>query len=375
MSLKVFHQQSSSSPIRTSSPTRRPNSPTAIPTIHSPSPVSSKRTTTTRTRANSFASPQSKSFTTSRKNNLLSLLGIVIVFSVATNLFFGQTYQARHYGLGNKNRRSGGGGEAWSPTNQDEKTRRVFRDGKLKRRQTGDERHVDNQRDAATSTTKNLDNRNHVGDVMEHHKKQRRSRPNSSHERIEKAVQTRGDNAVQYKGQEPHDAQHQHVQPMKLLRGNITSHERRQRNHSNHERRPTLKFTQHPFRTKRRSPPWTLSLPTPTESIKLNDMVLLDGNQQQYKTTNSKANANLKGWLTPHDKHNNNSTEEDALAWKSQTVVWENDDECVPMSEWQTTFHVSLSYQLIILYTFHLLHPTKLSHLSLPHWCIISANL
>jgi hypothetical protein len=52
----------------------------------------------------------------------------------------------------------------------------------------------------------------------------------------------------------------------------------------------------------------------------------------------------LQQWVLPT---NSNESENESDTTKSQTVVYDHDHECVPMADWQTTFHVSLCYVLV----------------------------
>ena len=100
-------------------------------------------------------------------------------------------------------------------------------------------------------------------------------------------------------------------------------------------------FTPHPNRQHQtESPSWKLALPTPAESIKLNQLIILDGFNGSFK---QKESTNLKDWLFHKSSTDNDNLSEDdpGLVMRSQTAVWENDDQCVPMSDWQTTIHVS----------------------------------
>ncbi len=49
--------------------------------------------------------------------------------------------------------------------------------------------------------------------------------------------------------------------------------------------------------------------------------------------------AEREGWLAPRNE--GNSMEEEDLAERIQTAVWENHGECVGMHEWQSVFHRS----------------------------------
>lgn len=101
-------------------------------------------------------------------------------------------------------------------------------------------------------------------------------------------------------------------------------------------------FTPYPNRQHQtESPSWKLTLPTPAESIKLNQLIILDGFNGSFKQKES--STNLKDWLFHKSSTDNDNLSEDdpELVMRSQTAVWENDDQCVPMSDWQTTVHVS----------------------------------
>jgi len=115
----------------------------------------------------------------------------------------------------------------------------------------------------------------------------------------------------------------------------------------NDNRQRTIFFRPHPARggSSRRhrsteasvSPPWILSLPAKsTKSKTASRMIRLDGAISE-RGDDTKLE---QDWFVRSEKRTEigNATE-DELAWKSQTVVWENDTECVLMSEWQNTFH------------------------------------
>lgn len=59
-------------------------------------------------------------------------------------------------------------------------------------------------------------------------------------------------------------------------------------------------------------------------------------------TTNLKQHkqANLQGWLSKNET-TADAFENESDMLKSQTVVYDSDRECVPMEDWQSTFHVS----------------------------------
>jgi len=84
-----------------------------------------------------------------------------------------------------------------------------------------------------------------------------------------------------------------------------------------------------------------LSLPAAgTQSIASDRSVVLtdDARGGVFGATTAEG-AKLEGWLAPH--YEDDSMEEEDLAWRSQTAVWEAGEECVPMHEWQTDFHAS----------------------------------
>ena len=104
-------------------------------------------------------------------------------------------------------------------------------------------------------------------------------------------------------------------------------------NNENSQRR--FSFRPHPTtEASRLSRSSHLALPKPTTSIKFNRSVCLDGNHGIIKNN---FYANLKNWLGEAVGNSSN----DELAYRTQTVVWDHDDECVPMSTWQLNAHVS----------------------------------
>ena len=115
-------------------------------------------------------------------------------------------------------------------------------------------------------------------------------------------------------------------------------------NEKNSQRRFT--FRPHPATEASRSSRsyHIMALPKPTISIKLNRSVCLDG--KYAVTEDNNADANLKYWLGETVGNSSN----DELAYRTQTVVWDHDDECVPMSTWQLHVHVSCVGRCIISY-------------------------
>jgi len=108
------------------------------------------------------------------------------------------------------------------------------------------------------------------------------------------------------------------------------------RNHN--IQRPQLRlFRPHPIREKTQSSTWSLSLPGSIDSIKFDRLVILDGN---HDMSNEHESTSLKDWLV-HESSNeiNNTSVDEELANTSETVVYDNVEECVPMSEWQTIVH------------------------------------
>ena len=87
-----------------------------------------------------------------------------------------------------------------------------------------------------------------------------------------------------------------------------------------------------------------LSLPKPTESIKLHRLVYLDGNAEI-----SVAHNFLHDWITTNNTDDEGDASEDGNSvQRSQTVVWDDDEQCIPMSEWQTSIHVRARLFLLL---------------------------
>jgi hypothetical protein len=80
-----------------------------------------------------------------------------------------------------------------------------------------------------------------------------------------------------------------------------------------------------------------LSLPKPTESIKIHRLVFLDGSA---KNSVGDIRVDQNDLLTNNTDEDGGASEDGNAAQRSQTVVWDDDEQCVPMSEWQTTIHV-----------------------------------
>lgn len=264
---------------------------------------------------------------------------------------------------------------AWRPTRQDGKSRRIFRNGKLKRRareiMIGDGRHDATRDDIGhrKNDVQRPDSRNQQSKlsdvssselpgnvwrvVTQNFNGQRKNkygqRPDSGHQQskynatssIEKMSFEHSSrkespkqeklNSKHKKKEEGRDRLRHDVIQSIMKQQNITTLHKMRKDHHNYQRTKILKFRPHPSRRKSKSSPWILSLPTPSESINLNQLVLLDGNDE---VSNVKDGVKLKAWLARRDKR-----DEEDLDWRSQTVVWEKAEDCVPMSRWQTHFH------------------------------------
>lgn len=84
----------------------------------------------------------------------------------------------------------------------------------------------------------------------------------------------------------------------------------------------------------------SLQLPYHTDTISFNRMVLLERDEM---STQQNTETELREWLPEKEVDKGmDHVSEDELTVRSQTVVWENDRECIPMAEWQSTFRVSL---------------------------------
>jgi len=116
-------------------------------------------------------------------------------------------------------------------------------------------------------------------------------------------------------------------------------------------------FRPHPTTEARRlSRSSHMALPKPTTSIKLNRSVCLDGKNVMRENN---VDANLKNWLGEAVGNSSN----DELGYRTQTVVWDHDDECVPMSTWQLTVHVSC-WQCILSFKMYGVVHSNCLHLS-----------
>ena len=103
-------------------------------------------------------------------------------------------------------------------------------------------------------------------------------------------------------------------------------------------------FRFHPSRRRESLlPQLELSLPTSSTSIRHKQVVILDGISDIISKLDED---NLEDWLVHKSRGGDNdldqeSEDQEALAMRSSTAVWENDEQCVPMADWQTALHVS----------------------------------
>ena len=78
-------------------------------------------------------------------------------------------------------------------------------------------------------------------------------------------------------------------------------------------------------------------------------MVFVEQQQTDVDSFTKPKELGLKDWL-PTKKSSGGEeledTSEDGLALKSSTVVWDKDQDCVPMSDWQDTFNVRCNAML-----------------------------
>jgi len=133
-------------------------------------------------------------------------------------------------------------------------------------------------------------------------------------------------------------------------RGDSKDNTKRRKSHDR-DRPLRRSFRPHPLRASIRSSPWSLSFPIATESIRFNRMVLLDDGNRDI--SNEYKSSKLEDWLL-HGSNIEDGSEDEDLVRRSQTVVWDNDEECVPMSEWQRTVHVSnLSFLVMFLHSLY----------------------
>ena len=339
-----------------------------------------------------------------KMNTIISMLGIIIVFSMITNIFFwsGNTRdQAIYYGrdagvgsglVGNMRRDA-----AWSPIRYgDEISRRVSsRDGKLKRRERtrdstrnthGDDNamiisHVTDElsknivsssdrNDMGRSRKRNRDgqDRNKLddGSTQNYDREARKrgkddinvtepmhfddsKRRGRSSQQVKQIRATHNGNTTKVYGRGRHDQlQNNKHEETSAIASAVMRHASRlrsneKRNESGKKKGPPRhrSFQPHPMRGSIRSTPWSLSLPTITESIKFKQLVLLDGGK--HSDTFKDEAIKLKDWLVDDSGvggNDHNSDDEGLLAKSSETVVWENGEQCVPMSKWQKTVHV-----------------------------------
>lgn len=120
-----------------------------------------------------------------------------------------------------------------------------------------------------------------------------------------------------------------------------------QQNLNNEDSRQPVSFRPHPTMRARQSSPFShLLLPPPTASIKINRLVCLDG---KHVIAQNNVDAHLENWLG--EDHSDGivvgKSSSDELAYRTQTVVWDHEDECVPMSAWQSNIHVSCWQRII----------------------------
>ena len=135
-------------------------------------------------------------------------------------------------------------------------------------------------------------------------------------------------------------------------RGDSKDNPKRRKSHDR-DRPRRRSFRPHPLRASIRSSPWSLSFPIATESIRFNRMVLLDDGNRDI--SNEYKSSKLEDWLLHGSSGDiEDGSEDEDLVRRSQTVVWDNDGECVPMSEWQRTVHVStLSFLVMFLHSLY----------------------
>ena len=67
-------------------------------------------------------------------------------------------------------------------------------------------------------------------------------------------------------------------------------------------------------------------------------MIILDGISDNISKL--EGSSNLEDWLV-HKSRGGESEDQEALAMRSSTAVWENDEQCLPMADWQAALHVS----------------------------------
>ena len=109
-----------------------------------------------------------------------------------------------------------------------------------------------------------------------------------------------------------------------------------------------MKFHSTPERQATLSP-WNLLLPSTTETIKLDDGMTVSlksgfaGNVTVFRGSHVQESSDDVKQLNPGDENDSNadntaSSQDVTHLLTSETAAWEPDQECVPMSDWQTTF-------------------------------------
>lgn len=221
--------------------------------------------------------------------------------------------------------------------------RRLFRDGKLKRRRGGivlsDEDPSDRLREINSDPTASFSERWPAAAAMLNETPTDRERidalgPRKKKFRLSpdgKGKKEEGSKAAKRQGKSAHKKK------KKEKRVEVSPNQIQKRLRSFMPSPDRMTYGQPP------SLPWSLPLPGSKTTIKSNHhFVVLDGYGDDANV--SIDSSGLGEWLVgTSDEQLDGSTlsadEEEART--SQTVVWENDDECFPMSDWQTTVHVS----------------------------------
>ena len=312
------HRSPLQSPVRP-----RPTSPAAPAAIHYPTDAKS---------------PTRAAITQSRKASMAVLLGVLSFVSLVTNLvvWYGnplsRQYNPAHYGLeGGRPHSMRATDPAWNPVRRrrDGEARWIFGEGRMGRPMRRRDEAGESDRRKGASLKYQHNNRNTSspapfegpgGKENNQSQGEHDDRPAKGRERRDRPPDSR----------------------TKGGRDNLSGKPGRRADAGHYKRQ---QFMPHPIRKESRSPPWgSLTLPGPTEPIKLNRLVLLEGSSREVPA--SRESAELKDWLAPDET--NSEVEEEDLAMRSETVVWEEGQDCVPMSEWQTTFHVSISIHLAI---------------------------
>ena len=242
---------------------------------------------------------------TSKNSNILSILGILILSSLFMNMYFwsGESYR----GVVSVDRQKIDG--AWEPIPIKVKDRRF---GKRMR--------------------------------IFQDKKNIISQSYSSKEGSQKEYQQRKDDIKQVKQMKRQEIKlrKQSKNTSEQVINWIRKTDTQQIEKTEHQLR-TFRF--HPSRRRESHlPRLELSLPTSTTSIRHEQVVILDGISDIISKLDE-GSANLEDWLghksDGEEDLDNESEDQEALAMRSSTAVWENDEQCVPMADWQTTLHVS----------------------------------